>query len=291
VAATGGIDDHVVSGVATATTAGPRGARLEVRGLRKRFAISGGEPVLALDGVDLVAEPGEFVAVIGPSGCGKSTLFHILAGLDEPTDGDVLIGGHSVQGRLGVCAFMPQRDGLLPWRRIIDNATIGLELAGVPRAAARARAEPLLEQFGLAGFARAWPWQLSGGMRQRAAFLRTVLMGKPAMLLDEPFGALDGITRSDLQQWLLDVWEDVGSTVLLITHDVAEAVFLADRVYVISPRPGRISASLTIDLGRPRTLELEESAAFGQYESRLREILRSQATAPQPALIPARGPR
>lgn len=128
-------------------------------------------------------------------------------------------------------------------------------------------------------------------MRQRAAFLRTVLMGKPAMLLDEPFGALDGITRSDLQQWLLDVWEDVGSTVLLITHDVAEAVFLADRVYVISPRPGRISASLTIDLGRPRTLELEESAAFGQYESRLREILRSQATASQPALIPAHGAR
>ena len=114
-------------------------------------------------------------------------------------------------------------------------------------------------------------------------------MGKPAMLLDEPFGALDGITRSDLQQWLLDVWEDVGSTVLLITHDVAEAVFLADRVYVMSPRPGRVSASLTIDLGRPRTLELEESAAFGEYESRLREILRSQATGSPPALIPAHG--
>lgn len=252
-----------------------RGARLEVRGLRKEFAVAGGEPVLALEGLDLVAEPGEFVAVIGPSGCGKSTLFHILAGLEEPSGGEVLIDDQLVANRLGACAFMPQRDGLLPWRRIIDNATIGLDLAGVSRREARARAEPLLERFGLEGFARAWPWQLSGGMRQRAAFLRTVLMGKPAMLLDEPFGALDGITRSDLQQWLLGVWEEVGSTVLLITHDVTEAVFLADRVHVVSPRPGRVSATIPIDLPRPRALELEESAAFGEYESRLREALRA----------------
>jgi ABC-type nitrate/sulfonate/bicarbonate transport system ATPase subunit len=237
--------------------------------------VAGGPPIVALDGVDLVAEPGEFVAVIGPSGCGKSTLFHILAGLETPSAGEVLIDGELVTNRLGACAFMPQRDGLLPWRRIIDNATIGLELAGVSRAEARAQAEPLLERFGLGGFARAWPWQLSGGMRHRAAFLRTVLIGKPAMLLDEPFGALDGITRADLQQWLLGVWAEVGSTVLLITHDVTEAVFLADRVYVMSPRPGRVSARIAIDLPRPRTLELEESAAFGEYESRLREALRA----------------
>jgi ABC-type nitrate/sulfonate/bicarbonate transport system ATPase subunit len=254
-----------------------RGARLEVRELRKRFAGGTAEPVVALDGVNLVAEPGEFVAVIGPSGCGKSTMFHILAGLEEPTEGEVMIDGQLVSNRLGLCAFMPQRDGLLPWRRIIDNVTIGLELAGTSRSEARARAEPLLERFGLGGFARAWPWQLSGGMRQRAAFLRTVLLGKPTMLLDEPFGALDGITRSDLQQWLLGVWEEVGSTVLLVTHDVAEAVFLADRVYVMSPRPGRMSAIIAIDLPRPRTLELEESSAFGDYESRLREALRAQA--------------
>jgi ABC-type nitrate/sulfonate/bicarbonate transport system ATPase subunit len=256
-----------------------RGARLEVRGLRKEFAVAGGQPVVALDGLDLVAEPGEFVAVIGPSGCGKSTLFHILAGLEEPSAGQVLIDGKVVSRPLGACAFMPQRDGLLPWRRVIDNATIGLELAGVSRAQARARAEPLLERFGLGGFARAWPWQLSGGMRHRAAFLRTVLIGRPAMLLDEPLGALDGITRADLQQWLLGVWEEVGSTVLLITHDVTEAAFLADRVYVISPRPGRVSATITIDLPRPRTLELEESAAFGEYESRLREALRAGSAA------------
>ncbi len=260
---------------AAASAENRAGARLEVRGLTKRFAVAGSAPIVALDGVDLVAEPGEFVAVIGPSGCGKSTLFHILAGLEEPSAGEVLIDGKLVTDRLGACAFMPQRDGLLPWRRIIDNATIGLELAGVSRAQARARAEPLLERFGLGGFARAWPWQLSGGMRQRAAFLRTVLIGKPAMLLDEPFGALDGITRADLQQWLLGVWAEVGSTMLLITHDVTEAVFLADRVHVMSPRPGRVSATIAIDLPRPRTIELEESAAFGEYESRLREALRA----------------
>ena len=251
-------------------------ARLEVRGLRKQFAGPRQTTVLALDGVDLVAEPGEFVAVIGPSGCGKSTLFQILAGLEQPTSGEVLIDDRVLPDRLGACAFMPQRDGLLPWRRTIDNVTIGLELAGVARGDARARAEPLLDRFGLGEFTRSWPWQLSGGMRHRAAFLRTILLGKPAMLLDEPFGSLDGITRAFAQQWLLSVWEEVRSTVLLITHDVAEAVFLADRVYVMSPRPGTISQVFEIDLPRPRTLELEESPAFAEHEARLRAALRAQ---------------
>jgi ABC-type nitrate/sulfonate/bicarbonate transport system ATPase subunit len=261
------------------------GARLEVRELSKSFPVEGSTPLLALDRASLVAEAGRFVVVIGPSGCGKSTLFHILAGLTEPSGGEVLLDGRAVERRLGACAFMPQRDGLLPWRRTIDNVTIGLELAGVPRAQARERARPLLERFGLGEFQSAWPWQLSGGMRQRAAFLRTVLLGKPAMLLDEPFGALDGITRGELQQWLLDVWSEVRSTVVLITHDVAEAVFLADRVYVMSPRPGRITAAIDIELPRPRTLAVEESPEFGVYEARLREILREnswQARSSQP---------
>jgi ABC-type nitrate/sulfonate/bicarbonate transport system ATPase subunit len=251
-------------------------ARLEVRGVSKVFPGGGrgDEPVEALAAIDLVAEPGEFVAVIGPSGCGKSTLFQILAGLEQPTAGEVLIDGASRADRLGVCAFMPQRDGLLPWRRTIDNVTIGLELAGTSRADARARAAPLLERFGLGEFTRSWPWQLSGGMRQRAAFLRTILLGRPAMLLDEPFGALDGITRSFAQQWLLEVWEEHPTTVLLITHDVAEAVFLADRVLVMSARPGRISHEIEIDLPRPRTLELEETPEFARLESQVRAALR-----------------
>ncbi|MGD0386915.1 MAG: ABC transporter ATP-binding protein [Solirubrobacteraceae bacterium] len=236
-------------------------AQLEVRALRKTFELEGQEPLLTLDGVDLVAQPGEFVAVIGPSGCGKTTLFQILAGLETPSAGEVLIDGSSAEHPLGICAYMPQRDGLLAWRRTIDNVTVGLELAGVRRAAARERALPLLERFGLHGFEAAWPWQLSGGMRQRAAFLRTVLLG------------------AELQRWLLEVWSEIGSTVMLITHDVAEAVFLADRVYVMTPRPGRIAGVLTIELPRPRTPALTESPQFGAQEARLREMLREAGTA------------
>ena len=255
------------------------GALLEVRSLAKTFTREGVEPLLTLEGVDLEAQPGEFVAVIGPSGCGKTTLFQILAGLETPSAGEVLIDGRRLENRLGACAFMPQRDGLLPWRRTIDNVTIGLELAGVRRDDARERARPLLERFGLGGFETAWPWQLSGGMRSRAAFLRTILLGKPGLLLDEPFGALDGITRSELQQWLLEVWSEVGSTVALITHDVAEAVFLADRVYVMTPRPGRIASVIDIELPRPRTLAVQESLEFGAHEALVREALRANARA------------
>ncbi|HEX4033453.1 MAG TPA: ABC transporter ATP-binding protein [Solirubrobacteraceae bacterium] len=258
------------------TLAPPAGAELELRGLRKTYDWRG-EQLLTLDGVDMLARPGEFVALIGPSGCGKSTLFRILAGLEAPSGGEVLIDGASVTSRLGVFAFMPQRDALLPWRRTIDNVTIGLEVAGVKRDVARARAAPLLERFGLGGFEAAWPWQLSGGMRSRAAFLRTILLGRPGLLLDEPFGALDGITRSELQQWLLEVWSEVGSTVALITHDVAEAVFLADRVYVMTPRPGRIAAVIDIELPRPRSLAVEESLEFGAHEALVREALRAHA--------------
>ena len=262
------------------------GARLDVRALSKTY-VFGGEALPTLERVELTAHAGEFIALIGPSGCGKSTLFRILAGLESPGSGEVLIDGAPLARRLGAFAFMPQRDALLEWRRMIDNVTIGLEVAGVRRAAARAQAAPLIERFGLGGFETAWPWQLSGGMRHRAAFLRTVLLGKPAMLLDEPFGSLDGITRSELQQWLLEVWGEVGSTVMLITHDVAEAVFLADRVYVMTPRPGRIATVIEIDLPRPRTLAIEESPAFGALEARVREALR---TAAAPALA-ARGLR
>jgi ABC-type nitrate/sulfonate/bicarbonate transport system ATPase subunit len=232
----------------------------------------GADPIPTLDRASVLAAPGEFIALIGPSGAGKSTLFGVLAGLERADSGEALVDG--VPATLGSCAFMPQRDALLPWRRTIDNVAIGLELAGAGRAAARERARPLLERFGLGGFESAWPWQLSGGMRQRAAFLRTVLLGRPVMLLDEPFGALDGITRSELQQWLLEVWSEFGSTVALITHDVAEAVILADRVYVMSPLPGRIHTVIEIDLPRPRTLATLESAEFAALEARLREALR-----------------
>jgi ABC-type nitrate/sulfonate/bicarbonate transport system ATPase subunit len=247
---------------------------LELRGVSKRFAGNDGE-VDAVEHVDLVASDGEFVSLIGPSGCGKSTLFNIVAGLEEATRGQVLIKGEALDDRLGASAYMPQHDALLDWRRVLDNVALSLELQGVRRREARRRALPLLERFGLGEFTRAWPWQLSGGMRQRVAFLRTVIAGRSLLLLDEPFGALDGITRSDLQQWLSQVWAELGSTVLLVTHDITEAVFLSDRIYVMSPRPGRIASVLDVDLPRPRTVALQQEDGFVAVEQRLRRELHS----------------
>ncbi|HZM57781.1 MAG TPA: ABC transporter ATP-binding protein [Acidimicrobiales bacterium] len=251
---------------------------LELQGVAKRFSGNDGD-VIAVDCVDLVAGDGEFVSLIGPSGCGKSTLFNIVAGLAEATDGHVLINGEDLQDRLGASAYMPQHDALLDWRRVIDNVGLSLELQGVRRDEARRRALPLLQRFGLGEFVRAWPWQLSGGMRQRVAFLRTVIADRPLLLLDEPFGALDGITRADLQQWLNQVWAEVGATVLLVTHDISEAVFLSDRIYVMSPRPGRITAVLDVDLPRPRTAAQKEDVRFLAIEQRLRHELAAAITA------------
>lgn len=250
-----------------------------VRGVSQDYVERDGRVVTALESVDLDASPGEFVGIIGPSGCGKSTLLRIIAGLEQPLAGEVLLDGQEAEDRLGRCSFMPQRDALLPWRRVVDNVTVGLELNGMPREEARRQAFPLLERFGLGDFAGSWPWQLSGGMRHRAAFLRTAVTGRPVMLLDEPFGALDGITRAELQQWLLEVWREVGSTVLLVTHDVSEAVYLADRVLVMSPRPGRVVAEERIELARPRGLRVEETPEFAAAELRLREALREAVAA------------
>jgi ABC-type nitrate/sulfonate/bicarbonate transport system ATPase subunit len=245
---------------------------LELRGVTKRYSGNDGD-VDAVAAVDLVAAEGEFVSLIGPSGCGKSSLFNIVAGLQGATSGRVLINGEELGDRLGASSYMPQHDALLDWRRVIDNVGLSLELQGVSRREARRRARPQLERFGLGQFTRAWPWQLSGGMRQRVAFLRTVIADRSLLLLDEPFGSLDGITRADLQQWLSQVWAEVGSTVLLVTHDITEAVLLSDRIYVMSPRPGRITATIDVDLPRPRTALLKDEPAFVAIEQQLRRQL------------------
>ncbi|HEU0025212.1 MAG TPA: ABC transporter ATP-binding protein [Thermoleophilaceae bacterium] len=209
--------------------------------------------VVALEGLELRVHPGEVVAVVGPSGCGKSTLLELVAGLQEPDDGAVqVMGGSGPAARRAASAYMPQRDLLLPWRDALGNAALALECQGVSRAEARRRAEPLFERFGLGEFERSRPPGLSGGMRQRVAFLRTLLAGRPVLLLDEPFGALDSITRSSMQEWLADALVAEPRTVLLVTHDVEEAILLADRVAVLSPRPGRVVAELEVALPRPR---------------------------------------
>src|SRR6185295_6785772 len=205
-----------------------------------------------LDDVAFDVAPGEFVSVIGPSGCGKSTLFDVIAGLERPDAGWVLVDGADATGHVEHAAYMPQRDLLFPWRTVLDNTTLGLEVAGVRRREARARAQPLFAPFGLAGFEHARPDALSGGMRQRAALLRTVVQERSLLLLDEPFGALDSLTRSEMQAWLAGVWAQYGWTVLLVTHDIREAVFLSDRVVVLTPRPATVRTQLSVDLPRPR---------------------------------------
>jgi ABC-type nitrate/sulfonate/bicarbonate transport system ATPase subunit len=229
--------------------------RVAAAGLRKAFPDgSGVRPVL--DGIDLSVRQGEFVSIIGPSGCGKSTLFNILAGLELPDSGTVSVDGLPATGQTEHFAYMPQKDSLLPWRRVLDNACLGLEVQGMPRRRARAAADELFPTFGLDGFQSSWPGQLSGGMRQRVALLRTVLQRREVLLLDEPFGALDSLTRTAMQTWLTGVWERYHWTVVLITHDIREAVFLSDRVYALSGRPARVLSEHVVDLPRPRRPEL-----------------------------------
>jgi ABC-type nitrate/sulfonate/bicarbonate transport system ATPase subunit len=238
--------------------------RLRLDGLVKSY-----ERLPVLDGVSFDVAAGEFVALIGPSGCGKSTLFDVVAGLEPPGTGRVLVDGRDVTGDTAPFAYMPQQDLLFPWRSVLDNTTLGLEVAGVRRRAARERARPLFAEFGLAGFEDARPAELSGGMRQRAALLRTVVQDRPVLLLDEPFGALDSLTRADMQAWLADVHARFGWTVLLVTHDIREAVLLADRVLVLAPRPTSVRRDLRVDLPRPRGLAMITLPGFASAEADL----------------------
>jgi ABC-type nitrate/sulfonate/bicarbonate transport system ATPase subunit len=243
-------------------------------GVRKRFATRRAE-VLALDGVSFSCRDREVLGLVGPSGCGKSTLLELVCGLADPSEGTIRVhGAAGSRERLARCALMPQRDLLLPWRSAIDNAALPLELAGARRSEARRRAGPLLERFGLAEFARARPHELSGGMRQRVAFLRTLLAGKPVLLLDEPFGSLDSITRASMQEWLAQALAEEPRTVLLVSHDVEEALYLCDRVLVISDRPGRVRAAIDVTLARPRPRrETVTSSQFSALKERALEAL------------------
>ena len=245
-------------------------ATIEVHELTHAF---GDLPVL--DTVDLVVPVGSFVSVVGPSGCGKSTLLRVLAGLLIPGAGSAAVGGESAIGRPGLVAYMPQKDLLFPWRRVLANATLGAEVAGLAKAEARQRALALLGRFGLEGFERAWPSQLSGGMRQRLALLRTFLVPSGVLLLDEPFGALDAITRREMQRWLEGVLraEDAPRTTLFVTHDIEEALLLSDVVYVMSPRPGRMVACVEAPFTRPRAGELVLTPEFVARKAELMAAL------------------
>ena len=225
------------------------GATIEVDGLAHSFA-----DLRVFDRLDLEVAAGEVAGIVGPSGCGKSTLLELIAGLRDPSRGEIRVGeeGFDRDRRLAQCAYLPQRDLLLPWLSAIDNAALALRNQGASRAGARERAHPLFERFGLAGFEGARPSELSGGMRQRIAFLRTLLAGKPVLLLDEPFASLDAITRAEMQEWLAGALAPEPRTVVLVTHDVEEALYLCDRVVVLSARPARTVAELRGNAPRAR---------------------------------------
>ena len=255
---------------------GPDGPalRLSLRHIDSSY-VEQGRSLQALDDISFDVRDGEFVALIGPSGSGKSTLLDIISGLFAQTGGEIALDGEPapLKSRLGRTAYMRQRDLLMPWRTALENAALALDVHGVPRKEARRIAARRFPEFGLAGFENAYPSQLSGGMRQRVAFLRTVLADRPLLLLDEPFGALDALNRVALQAWLLDLWERERRAVLLVTHDVDEAIFLADRVIVLTARPGRIEHIETIDLPRPRQRDIVTSARFLEHRAILLEAL------------------
>ena len=231
--------------------------KLVADGLSVRF-----DGTAAIEGVQLRIEAGEFVSIVGPSGCGKSTLFNILSGLLVPSSGRVSIDGEDVTGSTGHVGYMFQKDLLLPWRTVVGNIVLGAALTRGVSDRDEAEARQLAARYGLGGFLDHYPHALSGGMRQRVALMRTLAVHTDVLLLDEPFGALDSQTRLEMQRWLLEVWDELDRTVLFVTHDVDEAVFLADRVLVMSPRPGTIAADIPVPVPRPRDLDTLTSAPF-----------------------------
>ena len=249
--------------------------KIELSGVSQEFEKPDGTVFHALDNLTIRVDAGRFVSLIGPSGGGKSTIFNIIAGLQQPSRGGVIINGRDATGMVGGVGYMLQKDLLFPWRTVLDNIVLGLEVRGVSSQEARAYALPFLHKYGLGGFEHAYPSALSGGMRQRAALLRTLLYDSEVILLDEPFGALDAQTRSRMQEWLLQIWQDFGKTVIFVTHDVEEAVYLSDEIYVMAARPGRVIAHLPVPIERPRPREITLGRTFMRLKEDCLNLLNS----------------
>lgn len=247
---------------------------LEAREIRHLYAGVQG-PLLALDTVSLAVGQGEFVAIVGPSGCGKSTLLRILGGLLAPSEGSVWLDGEPLSSPRRQVAYVFQDVNLMPWRTVLHNVTLPLEVAGVPRVQAEDRAAGLLRLVGLTGFERAYPRALSGGMAQRVALARALVAEPEVLLLDEPFGSLDALNREQMNLELLRIWRAQRVTAVMVTHDLREAVFLADRVLAMSPRPGRIRSEVAVDLPRPRTLDVLYTEFFGALSRRVRKAVQA----------------
>jgi len=247
---------------------------LEVRDVALRF---GDVPVL--NGVSLTVGEGEFVSLIGPSGSGKSTLLKVIGGLEPAERGEIRIDGRLASGERGLIAYMPQQSSLLPWRTVAGNIELALAIAGVPRGEAKRLAREGLERVGLAEYADAWPHVLSGGMQQRVSFIRALLSPRKLMCLDEPFGALDALTRQHMQEWLLSIWEEHRRAVLLVTHSIEEALLLSDRIVVLSARPATVLREFAVPFGRPRGAKLWKTPEFAELKDAIYELLKPAAAA------------
>jgi NitT/TauT family transport system ATP-binding protein len=248
--------------------------------VRKVYSAPKGD-IVALDGVDLTVDQHEFLSILGASGCGKSTLLMIVAGLIRATGGEVFVSGRRVTRPITDVGIVFQRDLLLDWRTVIGNVMVQADVRNLDRAAARTRAAALLDRVGLGEFSESYPWQLSGGMRQRVAICRALLYDAPLLLLDEPFGALDALTRDQMNIDLERIWWSDRRTALFVTHSIAEAIFLSDRVVVMSPRPGRVVAEFVIELPRPRTTEMRETPEFTSYQREIRKTMERMGVLPR----------
>lgn len=241
---------------------------LEVRNVSKSFTDARGTKEVLRE-LSLQVAEGEFVSIVGPSGSGKTTLFGVIGGLQQPTAGEVRIGGQATTGETGHVAYMPQQASLLPWRTVAGNIELSLTIAGIEKKKARSDALEWLDRIGLLEYAGAYPHVLSGGMQQRVSFLRALLSPQRLMLLDEPFGALDALTREHMQKWLLSIWEENRRSVLLVTHSIEEALYLSDRIIVLSPSPAVILDEIIVPFERPRKEELREDARFMELRGRI----------------------
>lgn len=251
-------------------------AAIRIDGVTRTFVSKRGETVQALDHISFDVDEGEFVSIVGPSGCGKSTLLKIIAGLIPPSAGQVLIGGQPVLGPRSDIGFVFQQPVLLPWRTVKANVMLPVEVLKRNRRDGERRAADLLETVGLSKFANHYPMELSGGMQQRVGIARALVHDPVLLLMDEPFGALDAMTREHMTLELLNIWSAFRKTVLFVTHSIAEAVFLADRVVTMTARPGRVAEVVNIDLPRPRDLALMNTPDFGRYVSHIRALLHAR---------------
>lgn len=242
--------------------------KLSIRQVTKRFG-----SMTALAPTDLDVGAGEFICIVGPSGCGKSTLFNLISGVLAPDGGQILIDNQNITGQAGHVGYMLQKDLLLPWMTVLENIVLGATLKGGASRAQRAEGARLAQRYGLGEFINHYPAALSGGMRQRVALMRTLAMRHDVILLDEPFGALDSQTRLSMQQWLLQVWQEQRRTVIFVTHDIDEAIYLAERVVVMSPRPGKIHSVLPVGIARPRTMASLTSSRFSALKKDILQLI------------------